>query len=62
MSGETVLGIIIATIVATVLRWSANRWPEAGEKRSRARQERLAELEDRLRIRELERELGDEEA
>jgi hypothetical protein len=29
---DQVLGIVIATIVAIVLRWSARRWPLPGEK------------------------------
>lgn len=62
MNGETLLGILVATIVATVLRWGANRWPDAGERRTRIRQDRLAELEDKIRIRELERELGEDKA
>jgi hypothetical protein len=57
---DTVLAILVATIAATVLRWGASRWPDASEKRSRARQERLDELEDRLRIRQLEQELGED--
>ena len=57
---DTVLGIIVATIAATILRWGATRWPDAGEKRTRARQERLDELEDRLRMKQLEQELGED--
>ena len=58
---DTVLAILVATIVATVLRWGATRWPDASEKRSRARQDHLDELEDRLRIKRLEAELGEDE-
>lgn len=61
MDLDTVLGILVATIVATILRWSAMRWPDANEKRIRTRQERLEELEDRLRMRQLEQELGEDE-
>lgn len=60
MDLDTVLGILVATIVATVLRWGASRWPDASEKRSRARQARLDELEDRLRMKRLEQELGED--
>ena len=60
MDLDTVLGILVATIVATILRWGATRWPDASEKRIRARQERLAELEDRLRMKQLETELGED--
>ena len=28
---DSVLGIVIATIVAVILRWSARRWPLPGE-------------------------------
>lgn len=28
---DSVLGVIIATIVAVILRWSARRWPLPGE-------------------------------
>lgn len=62
MNLDTVLGIIVATIAATVLRWAANRWPDESEKRSRSRQDRINELEDRLHIRQLEAELGEDEA
>lgn len=60
MNLDTVLGIIVATIAATILRWGATRWPDAGEKRARARQVRLDELEDRLRMKQLEQELGED--
>lgn len=60
MDLDTVLAILVATIVATILRWGASRWPDASEKRSRARQDHLDELEDRLRIRKLEAELGED--
>ena len=29
---DQVLGIVIATIVAVILRWAARRWPLPGEK------------------------------
>ena len=57
MDLSAVIGIAVATIAAGVLRWVANRWPSPEEARKRLRQDRLEELEDRLRIKQLEREL-----
>ena len=37
---DSVLGIIIATIVAILLRWSAARWPLPGEDDDRPRRRR----------------------
>ena len=28
---DSVLGVVVATIVAVILRWSARRWPLPGE-------------------------------
>jgi hypothetical protein len=59
MNLDTVLGIVISTIVLIFLRWSASRWPTASERRLQQRADRIAELEDRLAIKKLEDELGE---
>jgi hypothetical protein len=52
------LGIVIATIVALLLRWATDRWPgkqDAAAKRSA----RLASLQEQVEIKRLERELDE---
>lgn len=60
MNVDTVFGIIVSTIVLILLRWSASRWPSASERRLQQRADRIAELEDRLAIKRLEDELGED--
>lgn len=60
MNVDTVFGIIVSTIVLILLRWSASLWPTASERRLQQRADRIAELEDRLAIKKLEDELGED--
>lgn len=56
MNAAEAFGIVVATIVALLLRWSTDRWPgpkDSGQKRL----DRLAALQDQVEIRRLEREL-----
>lgn len=58
MNPTEALGIVIATIVALLLRWATDRWPgpkDAAAKRS----ERLTALQEQVEIRRLEKELGE---
>ena len=60
MNLDTVFAIIVAAIVATVLRWGASRWP-GGDDAARKRASRLAQLEEEAAIRRLEKELREDE-
>ena len=56
---DSVLGVIVATIVAVILRWSARRWPLPGEEDDDARPRRRRR--DRRRTDDTDTDLEEEE-